>query len=209
MWFQQDGVTCHTTRANMVILQKTIPGRVISRRGDINWPPRSCDLTLLDVFFFFFVRLRESPCLCEWAFNSWALKNQHSSSYGWDTEPYLSKSGRKWPQKNRCLQQFAWRSFKWCSISYIISTFRLYNKKEISWKKIFYMYLIYIYFWDRKMDNPVVCSVLNIAGIKPFQARSLFFQNNTLTEWGLLYWLQWKLTFLADTPSFEWAWHQW
>ena len=45
MWFQQDGVACYTIRANM-----TFPGRVISRRGNINWPPRSCDLTRLDLF---------------------------------------------------------------------------------------------------------------------------------------------------------------
>ena len=31
-------------------LPQTLPGRVISRHGDINWPPRSCDLTLLDLF---------------------------------------------------------------------------------------------------------------------------------------------------------------
>ena len=24
------------------------PGRVVSRKGDFNWPPRSCDLTPLD-----------------------------------------------------------------------------------------------------------------------------------------------------------------
>ena len=60
MWFQQDGATCHTTRANMALLQETFPGLVISRRSDTNWPPRSCDLTSLD----FFVSLRERPCLC-------------------------------------------------------------------------------------------------------------------------------------------------
>ena len=50
MWFQQDGATWHTTRANMALLQETFPGRVISCRGDINWSPRSCDLTPLDLF---------------------------------------------------------------------------------------------------------------------------------------------------------------
>ena len=30
--------------------QETFPGRVISRRDDINWPPRSCDLTPLEFF---------------------------------------------------------------------------------------------------------------------------------------------------------------
>ena len=32
----------------MALLQETFPGRVISRRGDINWPSRSCDLTQLN-----------------------------------------------------------------------------------------------------------------------------------------------------------------
>ena len=41
IWFQQDDATSHTTRANMALLQEKFPGRVISRRGDINWPPRS------------------------------------------------------------------------------------------------------------------------------------------------------------------------
>ena len=27
MWFQQDGATCHTTRANMALLQETFPDR--------------------------------------------------------------------------------------------------------------------------------------------------------------------------------------
>ena len=50
--------TYHTTRANMAFLQEKFPGRVISRRGGINWPPRSCDLTPLD-----FMGLREESCL--------------------------------------------------------------------------------------------------------------------------------------------------
>ena len=45
MWLQQGGALCHTTRA---LLQETFPGRVISRRGDTKWPPRSCVLTPLD-----------------------------------------------------------------------------------------------------------------------------------------------------------------
>ena len=58
MWFQQDGATCHTTRANMALLQETFLGRVISRRGDINWPPRSCDLTPLDFFLWGYAKDR-------------------------------------------------------------------------------------------------------------------------------------------------------
>ena len=44
----------------MALLQETFPGRVISRRGDINWTSRSWDMISLD---FFFVGLRERPCL--------------------------------------------------------------------------------------------------------------------------------------------------
>ena len=50
IWFQQNDAICHRTRANMALLQETFFGRVISRRCDINRPPRSCDLTSLDFF---------------------------------------------------------------------------------------------------------------------------------------------------------------
>ena len=40
MWFQQDSATCHTTQVNMVLLQEIFIGYVISRHGDINWPPK-------------------------------------------------------------------------------------------------------------------------------------------------------------------------
>ena len=43
MRLQQDGTTYRTTRAKMALLQETFPGRAISRRGDINWSPISCD----------------------------------------------------------------------------------------------------------------------------------------------------------------------
>ena len=32
----------------MALLQEIFPGHVISNCGDINWPPKSCDLTSLD-----------------------------------------------------------------------------------------------------------------------------------------------------------------
>ena len=42
MWFQQDGVTCRTAWVDMTLLEETFPGRVVSRRDDISWPPRFC-----------------------------------------------------------------------------------------------------------------------------------------------------------------------
>ncbi|GFT26768.1 putative LOC100569746 [Trichonephila clavipes] len=51
-WFQQDGATCYTARATIELLKDTFGDRLISRFGPVNWPPRSCDLTPLDYFFF-------------------------------------------------------------------------------------------------------------------------------------------------------------
>ena len=48
MWLQKAVATWHTTRANTALLQETFPCLIISRRGDINWPPRSCDLKPLN-----------------------------------------------------------------------------------------------------------------------------------------------------------------
>ncbi|GFW86009.1 uncharacterized protein TNCV_1968171 [Trichonephila clavipes] len=40
LWFQQDGVTCHTARATIDLLKDTFGDRLISRFGPVNWPPR-------------------------------------------------------------------------------------------------------------------------------------------------------------------------
>lgn len=58
MWFQQDGATCHTARETLTILREFAPGRVISRFGDQNWPPRSCDLTPLDFWLWGYLKSR-------------------------------------------------------------------------------------------------------------------------------------------------------
>lgn len=50
VYFQQDGATCHTSNETIDLLREKFPDRVISRRGDHNWPPRSCDLTPCDFF---------------------------------------------------------------------------------------------------------------------------------------------------------------
>lgn len=47
MWFEQDGATCHTAYVTLDILHEQFEGVVISRKGDVNWPQRSCDLTPL------------------------------------------------------------------------------------------------------------------------------------------------------------------
>ena len=39
MWFQQDGVTAHTARASMTVVRQMFPQHVVSRFGDVPWPP--------------------------------------------------------------------------------------------------------------------------------------------------------------------------
>ncbi|GFS81534.1 transposable element Tc3 transposase [Trichonephila clavipes] len=56
LWFQQDGATCHTARVTIDLLKDTFGDRLISRFGPVNWPPRSCDLTLLDYFLWGYVK---------------------------------------------------------------------------------------------------------------------------------------------------------
>ncbi|GFU85984.1 DUF4817 domain-containing protein [Trichonephila clavipes] len=56
LWFPQDGATCHTARATIDLLKDTFGDRLISRFGPVNWPPRSCDLTLLDYFLWSYVK---------------------------------------------------------------------------------------------------------------------------------------------------------
>jgi len=58
IWFQQDGATSHTACETMELLREKFPGRVISRNGDRNWPPRSCDLSPCDFFLWGFVKSR-------------------------------------------------------------------------------------------------------------------------------------------------------
>ena len=50
LWFQQDGATPHTTRGVLAFLAGAFPGKVISKKGDVPWPPRSPDLSPLDFF---------------------------------------------------------------------------------------------------------------------------------------------------------------
>ncbi|CAH1991124.1 unnamed protein product [Acanthoscelides obtectus] len=56
VYFQQDGATCHTTNVNIHRLQSSFGDRVISRRGNVPWPPISCDLTPLDFFLWGYLK---------------------------------------------------------------------------------------------------------------------------------------------------------
>ena len=49
-WFQQDGATYHTAEATLDVLCPVFEDRINSRRADVVWSSRSCDLTPLDYY---------------------------------------------------------------------------------------------------------------------------------------------------------------
>lgn len=57
-FFQQDGATAHTANVSLNAVNELFPGRLISLNGDIEWPPRSPDLTPLDFFLWGYLKGR-------------------------------------------------------------------------------------------------------------------------------------------------------
>ena len=58
MWWQQDGAPCHTSNATMRYLRGQFPGRIMGKRGDWPWPPRSPDLAICDFFLWGHLKLQ-------------------------------------------------------------------------------------------------------------------------------------------------------
>ena len=56
VYFQLDGATCHTSCETIGLFREEYPGRVISRNGNYNWPPRSCDSTPLGFFLWGYLK---------------------------------------------------------------------------------------------------------------------------------------------------------
>jgi len=52
-WFQQDGATA---RRSLRVLREMFPGRLITLRGDVEWPARSPDLSPCDVFLWVYLK---------------------------------------------------------------------------------------------------------------------------------------------------------
>ena len=51
VYFQQDGAPPHYALTVRALLDKEFPNKWIGRRGPIEWPPRSPDLTPIDFLF--------------------------------------------------------------------------------------------------------------------------------------------------------------
>ena len=58
VWFQQDGATALTARAFMTAVRAAFPNHVISRVGDLPWPPRSPDFSMCDFYLWGFLKSR-------------------------------------------------------------------------------------------------------------------------------------------------------
>lgn len=58
VYFQQDGATAHTARTSMEVLRNMFPGKLISRFGNVPWPPRSPDLSYCDYFLWGYLKER-------------------------------------------------------------------------------------------------------------------------------------------------------
>lgn len=56
VYFHQHGTTSHTSNDTIALMREKFPDRVIFRRGDPNWPPRSCDLTSSDFLLWGYVK---------------------------------------------------------------------------------------------------------------------------------------------------------
>ena len=56
IWFQQDGATAHTAGHSMDILKEMFPSRLVSKRGDVEWPARSPDLSPCDFFLWGYLK---------------------------------------------------------------------------------------------------------------------------------------------------------
>ena len=76
VWWQQDGAPSHTSNQAIRYLQGQFPGKLISKRGDHNWPARSPDLAICDFFLWGFLKqyIWEKP-VAEQPHHLRALKN--------------------------------------------------------------------------------------------------------------------------------------
>ena len=76
--FQQEGATCHTANVTIDLLRIVFENLITSRNSDVNWPPRSCDLTPFDYFLWGAVK---DKCYANQPETIEALKNGKVQSF--------------------------------------------------------------------------------------------------------------------------------
>ena len=70
---------CHTAEAIHGVLRPVFEDRIISRRADVIWPPRSCDLTPLDYYLWAAVK---DKCYADKQKTTAALKDNIREAIG-------------------------------------------------------------------------------------------------------------------------------
>ena len=75
IWFPQDGATCHTVNVKIDLSGTIFENRIISRNSDVNWPPRSCDVTPLDYFLWEPLRISITLTIQRWL-RPWNTKSK-------------------------------------------------------------------------------------------------------------------------------------
>ena len=71
--------TCHTAEAILDVLRPVFEDRIISCRADVVWPPRSCELTPLDYYFW---RAVKDKCYADKPETIDALKDNIREAFG-------------------------------------------------------------------------------------------------------------------------------
>ena len=61
MWWQQDGAPAQTSNVTLQYLTGQFPGRIMSKRGDWPWPPRSPNLAVHDFFLWGYMKIWDVP----------------------------------------------------------------------------------------------------------------------------------------------------
>ena len=56
VWWQQDGASSHTSNQTINYLRGRFSQKLISKRGDFSWPPRSLDLAIPDFFLWGYIK---------------------------------------------------------------------------------------------------------------------------------------------------------
>jgi hypothetical protein len=56
LWFQQNGAMAHMAMTGMAVLHRLFLQRMISRFGDVPWPPGLPDLTALEFFLWGYLK---------------------------------------------------------------------------------------------------------------------------------------------------------
>ena len=78
IWLQQDGSMCDRAEAALDVLRPVFEDRIISRRADVVWAPRNCDLTPLDYYLGVPSKISVTPTSPR---DNWRFKGQYSWSH--------------------------------------------------------------------------------------------------------------------------------